>query len=293
MHSNEEQSLIVKLLAPFSDSVIRLLKENLDEDVCKKISFEYQSSAETSDAEQFKENNVIYQTDFATGQDQGSLTLLIPEELIAIVADILTGGNGKKKSKGNLSELEINSTTTLLNKIVKDIENAFKHSYSQDLAFSSRPVFLTKEMPDFTINTNSKPFDYVVNYNLTLSEEISYEIKIILNAENSNKIAQDLGLSKANTSIKKISDSALDINLISDVKINITAELGRTRVPIKYALELIRGSLIELDTVNNSDIKVYANDIEFAYAQIVAIEDNFALKITKIISPKERLECIS
>ena len=100
----------------------------------------------------------------------------------------------------------------------------------------------------------------------------------------------DLGLYRSNSAAKKESISKMDIDRLADVKINITAELGRARVPIKYALELVRGSLIELDTLNNADIKVFANGIEFARAQIVAVEEDFGLKITQVISPEERLE---
>jgi len=50
------------------------------------------------------------------------------------------------------------------------------------------------------------------------------------------------------------SDS-IDIDKISDVKIDITAELGQTQIPIKYALELVRGSVIELDTLNRCRYK--------------------------------------
>lgn len=81
-----------------------------------------------------------------------------------------------------------------------------------------------------------------------------------------------------------------NIHYLSDVDINIIAELGKTQVPIKYALELNEGSIIELDTLNEADIKVYANGVEFAHAQVVALEENFGLRITKIISSEQREE---
>lgn len=83
-------------------------------------------------------------------------------------------------------------------------------------------------------------------------------------------------------------ENVSNIERLADVDINIIAELGKAQVPMKYALELSEGSIIELDTLNDSDIKVYANGVEFALAQVVALEDNFGLKITKIISPEER-----
>lgn len=81
-----------------------------------------------------------------------------------------------------------------------------------------------------------------------------------------------------------------NIDCLSDVDINIVAQLGKAQVPMKYALELNEGSIIELDTLNEADIKVYANGVEFAHAQVVALEENFGLRITKIISPEQREE---
>lgn len=289
--NNENQALIIKFLDPFEDSVTRLLEYNLDKKICKNISFEMESAVETKDSENLKENNVIFITEYATGQNQGSFCLLLPEELVSKTAGILMRNKDAKEFDGIVSEAEISATTDLISKIFKDIENSFKHSYSRDLAFSSTPSILTKEMADFKINASSKIYNFVITYNLKLNKE-AFNIILLLNLEDSTQLTMDLGLLKVNSSIKKMNVSSLDIDTISDVKINVTAELGRTRVPIKYALELVRGSIIELETLNNSDIKVFANGVEFAYAQVVAIEDNFGLKITKIISPKERLECI-
>jgi flagellar motor switch protein FliN/FliY len=127
-----------------------------------------------------------------------------------------------------------------------------------------------------------------INTTLKLTEEKGFDIDIAVVESVMEALMDDLGVSK-NLPNRKSGPMTLDIGNIADIKINITAELGRTRVPIKYALELVKGSVVQLDTLNNSDIKVFANDVEFALAQVVAIEDNFGLRITKIISPEERL----
>ena len=53
-------------------------------------------------------------------------------------------------------------------------------------------------------------------------------------------------------------------------------------------LGLVSGSIIELDTYDNADIKVFANGLEVAKAQVVVVDDHFGIKITKLISPEER-----
>lgn len=290
MTDEKQYDYINNFFQIFADAINKILPKNLDEDVCPKIKFSIDSSSQIQDAESLKEDSVIYQLDYAAGNRQGSLVVLIPEELVAVVSDILTGGNGEGVYKGSLSEIETNSTSKILDKIFRKIEEDFKQKHDYNLVFSADPVFLLKENDDYKIVSDHHSFNFLIDNTLTLSEDKEYKIKALLNIQPVEGLMKDLGLIKQNAAAKKIDISSLDVSRLSDVKINITAELGRTRVPIKYALELVRGSLVELDTLNNSDIKVFANDVEFAYAQVVAVEENFGLKITKIISPEERLE---
>lgn len=292
MTDTKQYDHINNFLQIFIDSVNKTLPKNLDTETCTKINFSINSSSKISDAESLKENNIIYQLDYTTGERQGVLIVLLPEELLAAVSDILTGGNGEDVYKGTLSEIETNSTAKIFNKIFRDLEEAFKHKYDSNLIFSATPILLLKEMPDYQINSENTLFNFLVTNTLTLSEKKEYTVRFLLHLQSIENIMKDLGLLKTNAPSQKTDVSLLDVTRLSDVKINITAELGKTRVPIKYALELVRGSLVELDTLNNSDIKVFANGVEFANAQVVAVEDNFGLKITKIISSEERLESI-
>lgn len=289
MSDTKLNEIISNFFQIFSDSVAGTISKNLDTDICNKIEFTMMSSSETHDVENLKADKAIYMLDFTTGKQPGTLIVLIPEELISVISDILTGGSGKDVYKGSLSEIETNSSLKILEKIFKGIESDFKKRYDHDLIFSANPVLLLKEMPEYRIDTEEYPFDFLIANTLILSDDKKYDVGLILNAHVVEDLLDELGLSKPASSAKKTDISSLDVTRLADVKINITAELGRTRVPIKYALELVRGSLVELDTLNNSDIKVFANGIEFAHAQVVAVEDNFGLKITKIISPEERL----
>lgn len=285
---NEES--INKFFKGFFDPVQKTLVKNLDADVCSNISFVFNSSAKINETDSLKENNVICKLDFATGNRQGSLIVLIPEELIAFISDLLTGGNGEGSYKGSLSEIETNSISDILLKTFKIVEDTFKAKYEEDLVFSAHPQLLLKENPEYDITTENLSFDFLLSTTLSLNEKNAYKIGILNDLVTIEGLLKDLNLLKPKESEGQFDISSLNVNRLADVKINITAELGRTQVPIKHALELVGGSLVELDTLNNSDIRVFANGIEFARAQIVAVEDNFGLKITKIITPEERLE---
>lgn len=291
MDNNEQYSNIINdFFRVFGKSIVQTLSKNLDTDVCTNINFETISSFKNNDTESLKKSDAIYRLDCAINTCQGTMVLLIPEELIATISDIITGGNGTNAYKGSISEIETNSILSILEKIFKGLESDFAKSYEHNLVFSSTPSFLLKEMQDYEINTDDLSFNYEIDNRLTLSNDKKYSLKVLIDVAFINNLIKELDLSADAAGIKQKTISQISIDNLKDVRINITAELGRTRVPIKYALELVRGSLVELDTLNNSDIKVFANGVEFAMAQVVAIEDNFGLKITKIIPPEERIE---
>lgn len=289
--SNAQQNMMIEFFKIFTEPVVKVLNQELDKEVCTKIQLKVNSTSEVRDAEDLKNNNAVYKTDYATGDYQGKLVVLLPEEFVSYVADILMGGAGKGAYKGSLSELETNSLSKIMEEIFKEIENTLKKKHELNLAYSARPQLLLKELKDdYIINTDDMAFDLYVDNTLSLNDETEFKIGFLLTSNITDKVMMDLGFNKADPTARKVNINALTIKNLEDVKIDITAELGRTRVPIKYALELVRGSLIELDTINNSDIKVYANEVLFAYAQVVAVEENFGLKITKIVSQQERME---
>ena len=87
-----------------------------------------------------------------------------------------------------------------------------------------------------------------------------------------------------------VSGEGKNLDLLMDIKLKLTVELGRTELPIKKVLELSRGSVIELDKVAGEPVELYANGKLIANGEVVVIEDNFGLRITSILSPDHRLK---
>lgn len=81
-----------------------------------------------------------------------------------------------------------------------------------------------------------------------------------------------------------------NLDILMDVKLQMTVELGRTELPIKKVLELTRGSIVELEKVAGEPVELYANGKLVAHGEVVVIQDNFGLRITNITSPDERLK---
>ena len=79
-----------------------------------------------------------------------------------------------------------------------------------------------------------------------------------------------------------------NINLIMDVPLQVTVELGRTRKLIRDILELAPGSIIELDKLAGEAVDILVNGKLIAKGEVVVIDDNFGVRIMEIVSPLER-----
>ena len=77
------------------------------------------------------------------------------------------------------------------------------------------------------------------------------------------------------------------ISRVLDIPIEITAILGRTKMSLNAILELGRGSLIELDTLENQEVEILVNGKKVAYGQVVISNQNFGIKITEVLEPED------
>ncbi len=80
-----------------------------------------------------------------------------------------------------------------------------------------------------------------------------------------------------------------DIDLILDIPVQLTVELGRTRIPIKHILQLAQGSVIELDAMAGEPMDVLVNGCLIAQGEVVVVNDKFGIRLTDIVTPSERM----
>ncbi len=80
-----------------------------------------------------------------------------------------------------------------------------------------------------------------------------------------------------------------DIGMILDIPVQITVELGRTKVPIKNLLQLAQGSVVELEGLAGEPMDVLVNGYLIAQGEVVVVNDKFGIRLTDIITPSERI----
>ncbi|MEI8377233.1 MAG: FliM/FliN family flagellar motor switch protein, partial [bacterium] len=264
--TNSEINIVTKFFENFTASVVRILSEKFDTDVFDKIDFPVNSVSMVSDTGKLKGNNSLYKFNCAVEDAKGSFAVVIPEEFIAIASELIMGGKAEGAYEGTLSELEVNASVDLFAKILDDIKFNFKSLYSKELVISQEPEIVLKKTPQYNETFKNTGFDFAISYNLKLGSEKDFEITVLTNAAAIKQLLINIDLLEE-VMVQNISkmlppkerDGFSDINNIADIKINIAAELGKIKLPIKQVLGLVSGSIIELDTYDNADIKVFAN----------------------------------
>ncbi|MBY5967848.1 MULTISPECIES: flagellar motor switch protein FliN [Halomonas] len=81
-----------------------------------------------------------------------------------------------------------------------------------------------------------------------------------------------------------------DLDMIMDIPVKLTVELGRTRLTIKQLLELAQGSVVELEGLAGEPMDILINGYLIAQGEVVVVEDRYGIRITEIITPSERVQ---
>lgn len=90
-----------------------------------------------------------------------------------------------------------------------------------------------------------------------------------------------------------VSGANNDIDMILDIPVQLTVELGRTRIPIKQILQLAQGSVIELDALAGEPMDVLVNGCLIAQGEVVVVNEKFGIRLTDVVTPSERLRRMS
>ncbi|KRG41648.1 flagellar motor switch protein FliN [Stenotrophomonas panacihumi] len=81
----------------------------------------------------------------------------------------------------------------------------------------------------------------------------------------------------------------LNLDVILDVPVTLSLEVGRARLPIRNLLQLNQGSVVELERGAGEPLDVYVNGTLIAHGEVVVINDRFGIRLTDVVSPSERI----
>ena len=103
---------------------------------------------------------------------------------------------------------------------------------------------------------------------------------------------ENLGPLQGDGASSSTSESAArlgDISMVLEIPVQLSVELGRTRVPIKYILQRAQGSVVELDSMAGGPMDVLVNGYLIAQGEVVVVNEKFGIRLTDVVTPSERL----
>ena len=84
-----------------------------------------------------------------------------------------------------------------------------------------------------------------------------------------------------------------DLDVILDIPVTISMEVGNTQIPIRNLLQLNQGSVIELDRLAGEPLDVLVNGTLIAHGEVVMVNEKFGIRLTDVMSPGERIKRLS
>ena len=84
-------------------------------------------------------------------------------------------------------------------------------------------------------------------------------------------------------------DKDVNLDVILDVPVTLSLEVGRTRLPIRSLLQLNQGSVVELERASGDPLDVFVNGTLVAHGQVVVVNEKFGIRLTDVVSPAERI----
>ena len=105
--------------------------------------------------------------------------------------------------------------------------------------------------------------------------------------------AQSVELDEFDTAVAASPDSSEgtpDLDVVLDIPVSISMEVGRTSISIRNLLQLNQGSVIELDRLAGEPLDVLVNGTLIAHGEVVVVNEKFGIRMTDVISPSERIK---
>ncbi len=101
---------------------------------------------------------------------------------------------------------------------------------------------------------------------------------------------ENVPLDKLQSSVSSASGEDINLDVILDIPVTISMEIGNTKINIRNLLQLNQGSVVELDRMAGEPLDVVVNGTLIAHGEVVVVNEKFGIRLTDIISPSERVK---
>jgi flagellar motor switch protein FliN/FliY len=230
----------------------------------------------------------------------GEICLLLRKDTAAILCGLMMGGDGSAPFKDEDMDALNEFGNQLMGAVCTNLGTRFSTSVSHAQAQTSA---FDPEQPPYELSGSA-----LVDATLTIEGSPDSNIRLLLSPALAAKLAGgDSGsaggsgsgmdenplasLAGMDSSLaRNMEDSPPNIQMLLDINLNVTIELGRTRLSIRKVLELGPGSIIELDRLAGEPVDLLVNDKVVAKGEVVVVDEYFGIRIISLVSPEERIK---
>ena len=227
----------------------------------------------------------------------GELCILVRKETAARLCGVMMGGDGSAPFKDE----DIDALNEFGNQFMGSVCTTLGTRYNLSVApAQAQTSFYSPDSPPFDLSGAA-----IVDADLSIEGLPDARFRLLLSpalaaklsgagesggssGANSNPLAS-LGGFDASLS-RSMEDSPPNIQMLLDINLNVTIELGRTRLSIRKILELGPGSIIELDRLAGEPVDLLVNDKVVAKGEVVVVDEYFGIRIISLVSPEERIK---
>jgi flagellar motor switch protein FliN/FliY len=269
---------------------------------------------------------IAAEVDYKTGL-KGTNLLLIQMNDAAVIADLMLGGDGTKPNT-ELGEMELSAIGEAMNQMIGKASTSMSSLFNLrvEIVPPRTRVLAMNNIEEFSKQFVEDNLVAVIYFRLLIENLVDSKIMLVIPFAFAREMANAL-ITKDETppakeqrtetvqtratepairerikdpnAVRPIQFNVLDsatnqeqpgnLNLLLDVPLEISVELGSTKMRIKEILDLGIGSVIELDRLAGEQVDILVNGKLIAKGEVVVIDENFGVKITDIISPFERV----
>ncbi|MGL5956559.1 MAG: flagellar motor switch protein FliN [Brevinema sp.] len=251
--------------------------------------------------------NIVGNASSLTGNISGSWLLGAPENTVLQVTNHMLGAESTEISSevieafGEAISNIISSDTKLLS---EKLNISVSPSLSESQKYDNGDAFIdaTGSLCRIGMHLNIEGASYTF-YTISSTKFMKSIAKILSpasnkvdenNSRNGDSLPNANAVNMTSAQFQQFAPSAsvepLDnLALLLDVPMRVTVELGRTRMTIKDILNLGEGSIVELEKLAGEPVDVLVNDKLIALGEVVVIDENFSVRVTKVVTPMERI----
>lgn len=234
-----------------------------------------------------------------SGDVEGKMRIAIAASLATCIGDMMLGGEGAEKEE--MDDDDLDATKEIMSNILGSLSTALSGQKSMPkLSFNVANIRYIEPTGDLDYKGFSKIYIYSMEMNSTNDHmvfAIDASIVASLSGENGGEekeketFSTSANASSTPTQSHSLSpDEMKNIELIKDVKLPIRVRIGTKKMLLKDVLSMDIGSVIELDQLANDPLEILVGDKVIAEGEVVIIDGNFGIQISKIGTKRERLE---